>query len=338
MRKQLSRYLSPDRQGRTLLIAILLLGLCLTEPHARLPQRVFEWFIVLDITQSMNVRDYVQASSSGERSISRLEVSKSAIRQTLRQLPCGSRVALGLFTERDALNITRPLEVCAHFSALDQTVARMDWRMAWAADSFIGHGLYSAIEQAPRLDKNMRVAFLTDGHQAPPVDPRYMPAFAGKTGAVKGYVVGVGKKELSPIPKLDAQDNISAYWDEEEVMRYGTFGMAEVLSVQAMEGQRDRNAAHGASPSALSNAHLSGLDESNLQRLAKTTGLVYRPMEHRGQLARMLTESSVGIWRTADTDLRPWLAVPALLALLTFFTPIKIHRSFNQYLNRKRST
>src|SRR5450830_255646 len=227
-----------DLRGWLLAASLLLLAICLASPHATLPRRVYDWFIVLDITQSMNVRDYVDEHNSS-RNISRLEFAKQAIRQSLRKLPCGSQVALGLFTERETLNIVRPLEVCAHFSALDQTVSRMDWRMAWAADSFIAHGVYSAIEQAPTLGKHMRVAFISDGNQAPPVNVKYMPAFMGKPGNVQGTIFGAGKAALSPIPKLDEHDNITGYWDQDEVMQFGTFGMADVLSVLAMEGHQE---------------------------------------------------------------------------------------------------
>jgi len=322
----------PDFRGSLLAIALLLLAICLASPHATLPRRVFDWFIVLDITQSMNVRDYMDEHNNS-RSISRLELAKQSIRESLRNLPCGSQVALGLFTERETLNIVRPLEVCAHFSALDQTVSRMDWRMAWAADSFIPHGLYSAIEQAPKLDKDMHVAFISDGNQAPPVNVKYMPTFPSKPGNVKGYVFGAGKAALSPIPKLDEHDNITGYWDQEEVMQFGTFGMAEVLSVLAMEGhQASRNAGHSPGAALLENAHLSGLDETNLQRLSKTTGLEYHRLDNTQQLARKLTASRMATWRTADTDLRPWLAVPALILLIAFFIPVSVFKSIQHYL------
>ena len=49
-----------DWRGRLLLLAIILLTICLFKPHANLPKRVFDWFIVLDITQSMNVRDMAE--------------------------------------------------------------------------------------------------------------------------------------------------------------------------------------------------------------------------------------------------------------------------------------
>lgn len=336
MMPALFKSLRQDIRGVLLLAATVLLAICLLHPHAKMPHRVFDWFIVLDITQSMNVRDY--ASAHGSSSISRLEQAKQSIRQSLRDLPCGSQVALGLFTERETLNITHPLEVCAHFSALDQIVSRLDWRMAWAADSFITHGLYSAVEQTSKLGKDMRLAFLTDGNQAPPVDEKFMPVFSGKAGQVKGRIFGLGKPTTSQIPKLDEHDNITGYWDQDEVMQFGTFGMTKVLSVLAMEGQMSRNGAHGAGAEALSGAHLSALDEHLLNGLAKTTGLPYSALDKPRQLSNEITSSSMSTWRTVDTDLRPVLAVPSLLLLVFFFIPQFTFLSFKHYLIRKRAS
>lgn len=302
-------------RGHLILLAVILLTLCLFRPQAQLPNRVYDWLVVIDITQSMNVRDY----NLNDQGISRLEYAKLTMRNSLRALPCGSHVALGLFTERNTLNIVRPVEVCAHYSSLDQTISRLDWRMAWAADSFIAHGVYSAIEQATKLGKHMRVLMITDGNQAPPANPKYMPSFTGKAGEVKGYLVGSGQLSPSPIPKLDDRGEVEGYWDSEEVLRYGSFGMAETLSVLAMEqGQHDRNAGHGAGASLLSNAHLSGLDEPALKKLAKQTGLGYIKLDNMAQIEAVLTDKQMATRRWANTDLRPWLAIPALLLGLVY--------------------
>ncbi|SDK13252.1 mxaL protein [Methylophilus rhizosphaerae] len=300
---------------RCLMLMCLLLTLALFKPHSMLPNRVYDWYFVVDITQSMNVPDY----EVGGKSMSRLQVAKQSIRKALSALPCGSKVALGMFTERNVVNVVRPVEVCRHFAALDQTVASMDWRMAWAADSFIAHGLYNALEQAPQLGKQMRVMFFTDGQQAPPANPRYMPAYAGKSGEVQGYLIGMGKPVLSKIPKLDEKNAVAGYWEQEEVQRYGNFGMAETLSVLAMEqGQHDRNAGHGPGNTLLDNAHLSALDEHNLQQLAGSTGLSYVRLDTAAQSSDWATGFGMTAWRWADTDLRPWLAVPVLMCWLVY--------------------
>ena len=305
-----------NRRSRLLLWATLLLAACQFRPRLPLPRPVYDWFMVLDITQSMNVRDYAEHGQA----VSRLQMAKQAMRQALRALPCGSQVALGLFTERNTLNTMRPLEVCAHFGALDQAVASMDWRMAWAADSFIAHGIFDAIGQAPALGKHMRLAFISDGQQAPPANPRYMPQFDGKPGSVQGVLFGAGGSDPQAIPKLDEKDNIDGYWELEDVQRYATFGMAEVQSVLQMESH-GRNAPHGTHPTEIANANLSALDADNLRRLAKMTGLAYSRLEDSDSLASRLTDVRQAQWRLAATDLRPLLAVLALLFLLRYYLP-----------------
>lgn len=292
---------------RSLLLMWGLLTLALFKPHGLLPNRVYDWYFVVDITQSMNVPDYQMAGNS----VSRLQLAKQSIRNALSALPCGSQVALGLFTERNVVTVVKPVEVCSHFAALDQTVASMDWRMAWAADSFISHGVYHALEQAPQLGKQMRVMFFTDGQQAPPANPKYMPSYAGKPGDVQGYLVGMGQPTPSKIPKLDEKNAVSGYWAQEEVQRFGNFGMAETLSVLAMEqGQHDRNAGHGPGNGLLENAHLSALDANNLQRLADNTGVPFVRLSDADQAAGWATGLGMTAWRWADTDLRSWLVWP----------------------------
>jgi len=327
-----------DLRGKALFFAITLLVICLFQPHMKLPKRVYDWLIVLDITQSMNVRDM----ETDDRSISRLAFSKESVREALRALPCGSRVALGLFTERNATTITHPLEVCAHFSTLDETVSRLDWRMAWAADSFISHGLFDAIAKTAKIDEQMNIAFITDGHQAPPGNPDYMPKFEGKPGQVKGLVVGVGGLKPSLIPKLDDKDNITGYWELDDVQRYATFGMASVQSALEMEqqqadGMHGRNAPHGSDPAEVNNANLSGLDQDNLQRLAKETTLNYVQLEAIHQLNDAFSSRKMSVWRMADTDLRPWLATPAILLIIVFFIPATfLNQLFQRVIKRKR--
>jgi len=311
-----------DVNGWILLIAALILLGCLFKPHMQLPKPVYHWMIVLDITQSMNVRDYKVDANS----ISRLAYAKQGIRSALRRMPCGSKVALALFTERNITNIVRPLEVCSHFGALDETVAGLDWRMAWAADSFISHGLFDAITQTKKIDPNMHVLFITDGQQAPPGNPAYMPAFAGKRGEVKGAILGAGDTEKSPIPKLDDQDNITGYWELEDVQRYATFGMARVQSAlemehQQIENQHGRNAGFGANSEAIANANLSGLDEVNLQTLAKTTGLEYQALATPDSIADAMNAKNMLIWQKADTDLRPIFGFVAIFMLTLYYLP-----------------
>jgi mxaL protein len=177
---------------------------------------------------------------------------------------------------------------------------------------------------APKLGKDIRVVFISDGDQAPPANPQYMPEFSGKAGQVKGFIAGIGALTPSRIPKLDERDNIAGYWELEDVQRYATFGMAEVQSVLQMEGYHGRNAPHGSNPAEKANAHLSALNEDTLQRMAKVTGLSYTRLSTAGDLANAMTATKMAAWRPANTDLRIWLAIPAMLLILLFFLPPKV--------------
>ncbi len=326
---------SLDLRGRGMLFSILLLAVCQFEPKANLPGRVYDWFFVIDITQSMNVRDAVKEGNG----FSRLEFSKQQMRQALRRLPCGSRVALGLFTERSTANIMHPLEVCKHFAALDETIARIDWRMAWAADSYVAKGLYSAIDQAERLGPEMRLAFFTDGDQAPAISARYTPVFDGEQGKVKGVIFGVGSDSAGQIPMLDQHDNIVGYWGADDVQRYATFGISEIQSVADMEqqqGYHGRNAPHGSAPEASTTAHLSARDEARLQTIAKDTGLVYRQLTANKSDISIVNSRGMSVWRSAISDLRPWLALPALWMILMFFIPTSAYQFFQQHFFSER--
>lgn len=302
-------------RGHLLVFAGILLLLCLFKPQLTLPTRVYDWLIVIDISQSMNVRDYQIKNTD----ISRLDFVKQSVNDALLALPCGSKVAIGVFAERNTLNVVKPVEVCGHYAAIAQTIKQLNWRMAWAADSFIAHGTYSAIGLAGQLGSNFHVALMTDGEQAPPADPRYMPKFEGEVGKTKGYLLGVGKTEKSQIPKLDVHDEIVGYWQPEDVQRYANFGMARTLSVLAMEQRlQHRNAGHGPDDEAVNDAHLSGLDEANLKKIAQETGLHYQPLGKQATLSEVL-QSMVSQHRPEKTDLRPWLAMPAGILLLVYF-------------------
>lgn len=326
-----------DARGRCLAIALCLLAVSLLEPRAQLPGRVHDWYFVVDITQSMNVRDAVTSGNG----ISRLAFAKQQMRQALRSLPCGSRVALGLFTERSTATILNPLEVCAHFAALDESIASIDWRMAWAADSYIANGVFNAIEQAARLEPKMRLAFFTDGNQAPVISSRYAPVFEGEPGKVQGFIFGVGEKSAGQIPLLDQNDNITGYWGADDVQRFATFGVSELKSVAQMEqpeGYHGRNAPHGSAPAAAADAHLSAHDASNLQKIAKSTGLTYVGLEKGQQASHAVLSREMSSWRSSDTDLRPWLVLPAMWLILVFYIPSARLRYFHQRLSfRKKS-
>ncbi|WP_238279581.1 VWA domain-containing protein, partial [Methylobacterium goesingense] len=174
---------------------------------------------VVDITGSMNVRDY--ADPDGQPA-SRLETAKAALRDLVAGLPCGSRFALGLFTERRPFLLFTPIETCAGFAPIDGALEAIDWRMAWEGDSRISAGLFRSIALAEELGTDL--VFITDGQEAPPLPSSGGPAFEGKAGAVKGLIVGAGAAGLSPIPRFNDRGRETGFYRADEVQQENRFG------------------------------------------------------------------------------------------------------------------
>ena len=236
----------------------------------------YDLLAVVDITGSMNVRDYVAAG----KPISRLEKVKATLRDLIVSLPCPSRVALGVFTERRPFLLFEPIDACAEFSPLDGAIAALDWRMAWEGDSRISAGLFRAIEMAREMKVDL--LFFTDGQEAPPLPASGGPVFEGKIGETRGMIVGIGGYELSPIPKFDDKGREVGFVGIDDVPHESRFGLPP-KGAEQREGFNARNAPFGAT-AAIGVEHLSSVKEAYLRGLAETTGLAYAHLEDQASL------------------------------------------------------
>lgn len=292
-----------------LIAAALVLALAaLLIPRVRLVRPVLDVVAMLDITGSMNTRDMSVAGRAG----SRLEAAQAAVRRLLTSLPCGSRLGLGVFTERSSFLLFEPAEVCANYAALDGSVRQLDWRMAWAADSHVSRGLHKALKIAGSVDANL--AFFTDGHEAPPLPASGGPAFDGEPDAVRGLIVGVGGREKSPIPKFDADGREIGTWGREDVPHENRVGLPP-KGASSRPGYHPRNAPWGGAATA-GDEHLSSVREAYLQTLAEQTGLGYANLAETGDLASVMQATSRLRPVEAAVDIRPYPAGAALILLL----------------------
>jgi mxaL protein len=240
--------------------------------------------------------------------VSRLDFVKEELRSVLAQLPCGSHLALGIFTERNTTLLFEPIEVCEGFQDIDEAVVGLNWRMAWAADSRIASGLLDAFKTLAAFDAD--VLFFTDGQEAPPVNPRYRTRFDEVRGRLQGMIVGVGGSTPMPIPKFDDTGKSIGFIGEEDVPQRSTFGLSE-MAPEDIEGYHARNAPFGNAPSG-GIEHRSALQESYLIELSRETGLDYLRLEE-GRLAPALLDARKAKPARVYRDLR-W--IPASLALI----------------------
>ncbi|MEJ8822805.1 vWA domain-containing protein [Variovorax humicola] len=304
--------------------AALALGAGLLDPGVMTEQLLVDHVIVLDVTQSMNVTD----EQIEGRPASRLAAAKHALGRSLLQLPCGSKVGWAIFTEYRALLLLTPVEVCANLSELRSTLSRIDTRMAWSGNSEIAKGLHSAIGIAKQLPGQPSLVFITDGQEAPPLDPHYRPPFDDKPGDVRGLIVGVGDLLPSPIPKSDPQGRPLGFWRADEVMQTSPRNQGRGASVrdEAMVDDRAGLAAPmlGATPGL---EHLSALRESYLRLLAGEQGLAFVRMQSPERLAGALMAPGLARPVQARASGRAALAALALgLLLARYAGPLLFRR------------
>lgn len=301
------------RDAWLLALAALALAATFLNPGLRIERRLFEHVVVLDITQSMNVTDEVLAGKPA----SRLAFAKEALRQGLLELPCGSKVGWAVFTEYRSFLLLAPVEVCANLGELRATLARIDGRMAWSGNSEVSKGLHSALGIARDLPGKPSLVFITDGQEAPPLNPQYRPAFDDKPGEVPGLLVGVGELLPSPIPKTDPLGRPLGLWRADEVMQTDMRRQGRGASVSgealADDGAGPAAAGLGATPGT---EHLSGLREGYLRLLGSERGLRFLRLQTAQGLSAALTDPALAKPVVARADGRVALAALAFMLLL----------------------
>ncbi|MCQ8130839.1 vWA domain-containing protein, partial [Methylomonas rivi] len=193
------RPLLKDYRFWCLALSLAALSAMAVYPAQTRQRPVYKLMVVVDITRSMNAEDYRLA----DKPASRLAFVRHSLRELLGRLPCQSQLGVGVFTERRTAVLFEPVEVCSAYGELQKAIDALDWRMAWAADSRIGSGLLNTLRMLK--DKDTALVFISDGQEAPPLNPRYRTDFAEVKGKLKGLLVGAGGLRPVAIPKFDSR-------------------------------------------------------------------------------------------------------------------------------------
>ncbi|MEN8260501.1 MAG: vWA domain-containing protein [Pseudomonadota bacterium] len=294
-------HFKPGWRFGCLAAALLLLTMTFIRPTLPLNQDTYRYVFVVDITQSMNARDYHVDGMPADR----LGFAKETIRQTLQALPCHSEIGLAVFSTKNIFLFFEPLKLCAHFSVIEESLMHIDWRMAWAADSHIARGLFTSIRDLAGLEGPPDLVFFSDGQQTPA--DAVQPPFLETPGTVRGFIVGVGGTQPVPVPKLDRDNLFDGFW---------TVGEAE-----GRKPRFDPDGSQRPSSESDNDLYLSGLRETELKRLSGITGLTYHRLQSSEKLARILQSSELARTQAVDTDMRWVLAAAALLLIMALYLP-----------------
>ncbi len=295
---------------RTLLLLVAMAGTvaAIVLPPVATTRDGVDVLAVVDITGSMNVRDYTLDG----KPTSRLTIAKAALKDMIGALPCPSRLGLALFSERVPFLLFEPIDVCKDYSAVASAIESIDWREGWEGDSHISTGLFRAIDMARSLKADL--LFITDGQESPPLPISGAPSFDGKVGAVRGLIVGAGDYALSPIPKFDDRGQEIGFWGIDDVPHENRFGPPPA-DAESRPGYEARNAPFGAE-APKGTEHLSSVREPYLKILADQTGLTYTHMTGTSGLAGPLVAAARPRPSPGFVDLR---FIPGTAALLSMF-------------------
>ena len=296
--------------------AAALLAVALGSPRWPLPQSNWNHVIYLDITQSMNTRDMMV----GGKPVSRLAFVQDALHDALLALPCGSRLGIGVFAEYRVLLLMTPVEVCANYDDVLAIIQRIDGRMSWAGASEISKGVFWSIRTTRLLEGTPTLMFITDGHEAPPLRPDYVPTFSERTDEVRGTILGVGGLALSPIPKFDPDGHPMGMWEADDVMQTDTISAGRTIG-----GSKQTLVEEDGKPVKVyqgsGTEHLSSLKEPHLREIADHTGLQYRRVVDSRDLVAALRDPRLARPAVAPRDLRFVPVTLALLLLAAVFVP-----------------
>lgn len=279
------------QDSRLIALALLLLIVALVIPAVKLPRNAYDYVVIFDISQSMNVEDY---ELDGEP-VSRLTYAQAATRNALRALPCGSRIGWGAFTGYRTILLLAPVEVCENYSDLLASLAKISGQMRWSNASEITKGVYWSVLAAQETKGAPDLIFMSDGQEAPPLDA-YSPQVLAElqNTPIRGWVIGTGSPIPSPIPRIDEEGRRQGYWRTDEV-------------VQTPQWLRK--------PTASSGEHLSGLREPHLRALADQLHFKYAQLSDFDSLSTAMRDADFRRRSPTPTNLS-WVPVALAMGLL----------------------
>lgn len=316
-------YLRHRRDTTLLLAALVLLIAAVFQPSVPIKRDIYSYILVADISQSMNVVD----KEINGKPASRLAYTQDMMHRVVRSLPCGTSVSIGLFAGVSVAALYTPIEVCANYAAIHDTIDHLDWRTGWSGNSRIRESMLTLARVIRSFPEPAQVVYFTDGEEAPKLhafNTRELNDFQGGDGWL---FVGVGSDKGTPIPKLDENNQLIGYWANESFAMQP--GIAQIS--ESNIGIRDDSVASGEG-----DRYLSKLDEEYLKSLAKEIRGDYVRGDSLQSLLGAMNRQKSARRDTADFNIGWLLATVAGLMFLSAYMPRHPLQAFSQFAQRLR--
>jgi mxaL protein len=313
----MNKYITNIKSNKNLIylfLAFICLVIAFVNPKLTMKKDISNYIFVVDITQSMLTID---AEINGEK-VSRLNYAKDTLHKVLEQLPCKTKVSIGMFAGVSVAATYTPIEICENFSAVNETVERLDWRSVWAGNTRLRASMINLARLIRSFPEAAQVVYFTDGEEAPKLHAFNTENLNQFQGANNWLFVGIGSDEGTPIPKYDNKNQLIGYWSNESFALQP--GVAQISAQNA--GGRDNNVS-----SASYDRYLSKLDEKYLISLAEEVkGNYINGGDVKNILAAMKKQPSA--WRDdTEVHLRNFFAFLALLFFVMQFLSIDRFKS-----------
>ncbi len=219
--KRLVNLFKDNYETALYLVAALFLVLALFSPQIQLKQAVHNYLLVADVSQSMNAEDMKLAG----KSVSRLAYTQHLMRRIVETSACGTYVSIGIFASDNVALLITPLEVCANYDAIADSIDHLEWRMAWKGNSRISFGIRAAANTLDSLNVPAQMMFFTDGDEAPRVNVTIQQDLSGIQIGKNFVFVGVGGSEKIGIPRYNASNKKVGYWPISDNNNAGAVGV-----------------------------------------------------------------------------------------------------------------
>ncbi|HZV99172.1 MAG TPA: VWA domain-containing protein [Methylophilaceae bacterium] len=317
-------YLRHRRDSALLLAAFILLIAAIFNPTVPIKRDIYSYLLVADISQSMNVID----KELNGKPVTRIAYTQDMMHKLVSSMPCGTNVSIGLFVGVSVAALYTPIEVCANFAAINDTIDHLDWRTGWSGNSRIRESMLTLARVIRSFPESAQVVYFTDGEEAPKLhafNTRDLTNFQGGNGWL---FVGIGGDKGTPIPKLDDKNQLIGYWAGDSFAMQP--GIAQIS--EANIGVRDNNVAGGES-----DRYLSKLDEEYLKSLSKEVNGAYVRGESLQSVLSAMKEQKPARRDTAAFELKWVLAALAGLLFISAYLPRHPIRQFSQYLHHLKA-
>lgn len=209
--KKLIAPLKDHHETVLLLSALLCLLLALLKPQIQLKQEVHNYLLVADVSQSMNAED-VQLNG---QNVSRMAYTRHLMKTIVETSPCGTYFSVGVFAAENVALLFMPLEVCANYDVITDSIDHLEWRMAWRGNSRLSFGVKAAVSVFDYLNTPAQLLFFTDGEEAPKINAINKQDLSDVQIGKNVLFVGVGGHQPVPVPRYNSSNKWVGFWSSD---------------------------------------------------------------------------------------------------------------------------